>query len=124
MRPLIPGFDGLENRLIRYYKYCTAGVDLIAQFKNLFLMIFGAYFLLKLDNPWLLVIAFIISLITSAILGWYRMMRMDKAIEWLTMKFSTHYGIKNFDYQENNNILLREIKFILKEMLYNDNKKS
>jgi len=76
-------------------------------------MIFGGYFLLKLDNPWLLVGSFIVAIAGATLLGWYRIMRMDKTIEWLTMKFSTHYSMQNFNYQEQNNLLLKDIRRIL-----------
>lgn len=103
-------FPGTENRLIRYYFYINQGLSMLNNFRNLFLVIFAAYFTLKLDNYFLLVAMFIPSLIVLAIIGYYATHRMNKITEWLNLRFSTTYGIQQFNLQHEQNELLKEIR--------------
>lgn len=101
---------GKENFAIRIFFYLDNGVGILNQFRNLFLGIFALYFTLKLDNPLWLVLMFVIAIPILVIVGYYNVHRMAKVREWLSTKFSTHYGIKQFELIEEQTALLKEIK--------------
>lgn len=103
-------FPGLHNRLIRYYFYVNQGLNILNNFRNLFLVIFAAYFALKLDNYWLLVGMFIPSIIGLMILGYYATHYMNKITDWLSLRFSTTYGIRQFNLTQGIYDTLQEIK--------------
>lgn len=90
---------GLENRAIRYYFYLNAGLNIVNQFRNLILAILGIYIALHLDAWWLLAAMFIPSIVGLTIAGYYVVHRVNKIQEWLGVRFSSHYAIRQFDYQ-------------------------
>lgn len=100
---------GLENRAIRYYFYLNAGLNIVNNFRNLILAILGIYIALHLDAWWLLIAMFIPSVIILTIIGYYVVHRINKIQEWLGMRFSTHYAIKQFNFQEGIYKTLQEI---------------
>lgn len=102
--------EGMENRLIRLYFYLNRGLDVLNQFRNLFLGIIALYIALHLDNWLLLAAMFVPSVLVLMLLGYYNVHKMSKLIEWLNLRFSTHYGIKQFNYQQGIYDTLKEIK--------------
>lgn len=107
--------QGKENAIIRAYFYLNSGLSIANNFRNLILGVFALYYTLKLTNPLWLLGMFLLSLPILAIVGYYNVHRMAKINEWLSMKFSTHYGIKQFTYIENQMKLLKEIRDLLKK---------
>jgi len=107
--------QGAHNGGIRYYYYLENGLAILNEFRNLFLGILAIYIALKLTNPLLMVAMFIPCLLILTIVGWYNVHKLTKVKEWLGMRFSTYYGIKNFNYQENQVLLLKEIKELLEK---------
>ncbi len=105
---------GAENRLIRYYFYLNAGLGILNQFRNLLLGIFGLYVVLKLDNPVFLVLMFIPSVVVLTVLGFYNIHKMNKVMEWIGLRFSSHYAIRQFNFNQNQCELLEEIRDTLK----------
>lgn len=105
--------SGFQNRMIRYYFYISRGLDILNAFRNLFLGIGALYIALKIDQPLWIVVMVIVSLIILLISGYYNVHKLAKMQEWLSMRFSTHFGIKSFNYTEEQNKLL---KGILKEL--------
>lgn len=103
-------FPGVENRAIRYYYYVQRGLDILNSFRNLFLVIFAAYFALKLDSYWVLVGMFIVSLAVLFIVGFYATHRVNRVLDWLGLRFATHYGIKQFNLTQGIYDTLQEIK--------------
>lgn len=108
-----PSMDGFQHSAIRIFRYCTGGVDLINQFRNLAIILFGIYVVLKIDNPWWLFCSFLISLPILTVLGWYRVHKMDKVLEWLNIKFTTHYGFAQYNLQVES---LKTLKSINKKL--------
>lgn len=106
---------GKENKLIRFYFYCNRGLDIVNQFRNLVLGIFAIYFTLKLTNPVWLIVLFVPSVIIITILGRYSVHRMQKLMDWVGVRFSTHFGIRQFNYSKMQAELLEEILLELKE---------
>lgn len=105
---------GFENKGIRYYYYLNTGLGILNQFRNLFLGIFGLYVVLHLSNPFLLVLMLIPSVVGLTILGYYNVHTMNKVMEWIGIRFSSHYAIRQFNYHQGTYELLDEIKCILK----------
>ncbi len=93
-------FFGLENKAIRYYYYLNRGLDILNQFRNLFLGIFALYFTLHLTNPFLLGLMFLVGSIILLVMGYYTTHTMNKVTEWLGMRFASHYAIRQFNYQQ------------------------
>ncbi len=91
---------GLENRAIRYYFYLNAGLNIVNNFRNLILAILGIYIALHLDAWWLLIAMFIPSVIILTVVGYYVVHRINKVQEWLGVRFSSHYSIKQFNYTQ------------------------
>lgn len=102
-------FPGLENHLIRYYYYLQRGLDILNSFRNLFLGILGLYFVLKIDNWWILVAMFIPSVLALMIAGYYATHRVNKVLDWLGLRFATHYGIRQYNLQQGIYDTLQEI---------------
>ena len=101
--------QGKENWFIRMYFYLKSGNSLVNDFRNLGIGIFLAYLALKMDNPWLLIAMLVVAVPILIILGYYLTHRISKVMEWLSTKFSTHYGIKTFELMEKQVKLLEEI---------------
>ncbi len=101
---------GVENRAIRYYYYLNTGLNILNQFRNLLLGIFGLYVVLKLENPLLLVAMLVPSVIGLTIIGYYNVHRMNKVMEWVGLRFSSHYAIRQFNYQQAIHETLVDIK--------------
>lgn len=101
--------QGKENWFIRMYFYLKSGNSLVNDFRNLGLGIFLAYLALKMDNPWILLIMLIVAVPILIVLGYYLTHRISKVMEWLSTKYSTHYGIKSFELMEKQVKLLEEI---------------
>ncbi len=103
-------FPGLENRLTRYYYYLNQGLNIINQFRNVILGIVGIYIALHLEAWWLLVAMFIPSAIILTVVGFYVTHRVNKKMEWLSLRFGTHYAMKQFNYQQGIYDTLEEIR--------------
>lgn len=103
-------FKGPTNVAIRYYYYLEQGLNILNEFRNLFLAIFAFYFALKLDNIWLLVIMFIFSCIILTIVGFFAVHRVAKIKEWINLRFSSHFGIRQYDFQKDILTTLKEIR--------------
>lgn len=91
---------GTENYFIRAYFYCSNGLGILNEFRNLFLGILGLYLALKWDNIWFAIGLFIVAVILLTFAGHYTVHKVGKVREWLGMRFSTHFGIKSYNYQE------------------------
>jgi membrane protein implicated in regulation of membrane protease activity len=107
--------EGTENWFIRAYFYCSNGLIILNEFRNLFLGILGLYIALKWDNIGLAIGLFVISVIILTIAGYYKVHKVGKVTEFLNIRFSSHFGKKTYDFTEDNNKLLREIRDLLNE---------
>lgn len=106
--------EGKENWLIRAYFYCSNGLLILNEFRNLFLGIIAIYVTLKITNLYLIAGIVILMLIVLTLVGYYRIHTMAKKMEYLTTRFSTHFGMKSFSFQEENYKLLSEIRDLLR----------
>jgi len=110
-------WHGTKNKLIRWYFYCNRGLDLFNAFRYIFMLIFGAYLLLKLSNPAWLVLMFLVTLPILTIAGWYQTHHMAKVMEWLNLEFATYWGRYGFDLSERNVKAVESIDGSIKEIV-------
>lgn len=107
--------SGKENWLIRAYFYCSNGLIILNEFRNLFLGIIAIYLTLKITNIYAIGAIILLALIILTLVGFYRVHTMAKKMEYLTTRFSTHFGFKQFNYTEETYKILVEIKKVLEE---------
>ena len=108
----MPGF---MNRSIRYYFYLSNGLTILNEFRNLFLGIVAIYIALKLTNILWMIVMVIPALVILTVMGYYTVHRVSKIREWLSMRFSTHFGIRSFNYQQGTYELMKEIRDLLEK---------
>jgi hypothetical protein len=101
---------GPYNKSIRYWFYISRGLDLFNNFRYVFMLIFGIYFTLKLGNYAWLVVMFVIFVPILGGIGYLSVHHMGKVIDWLSVKFSTHYGKYQYELLEDQVGLLTDIK--------------
>ncbi len=106
--------QGHGNRLIRYYYYLEQGLNILNEFRNLFLGIIALYIALHLTNFLWMALMFIPSIVALTIVGYFAVHRVAKVKEWVSLRFSTHYGIRSFDYQKGIYEKLDEIALLLR----------
>lgn len=102
-------WDGNSNKFIRYYFYSQRGLALFNEFRYLFMVIFGVYFALKLNNPIWFVLMFVVSVPILCFFGWLSVHKIAKVVDWLNIEFSTHWGRYGYELQERQIKLLEEI---------------
>ncbi len=102
-------WDGGKNRSIRLYFYCQRGLALINEFRYVIMTIFGLYMLLKLDNPLIMVVMFLIIVPVLIVLGWFQVHHMAKVMNWLDVEFASFWSRYGFELQERQVKALEEI---------------
>ena len=102
-------WDGLKNKATRYYWYQNKGLSVLNEARYLILSIMAIYALLKLDNPWIMLVMFLVSLPVLTILGWIYTFKMAKTMDFLNVKFSTHFSKYSIELQEEQNRLIKEV---------------
>jgi ABC-type multidrug transport system fused ATPase/permease subunit len=103
-------WGGSINRAIRYYFYIQRGLALLNEFRYLIIAIMAMYALLKMDNPWMMLVMFIVAVPVLIILGWMFTHKMAAVMDYLNIKYSTHYGKLNMEYQERQTKALEDIQ--------------
>lgn len=93
-------WNGNKNKAIRYWFYINRGMDWINQFRNLFFCIIALYVALKLNNPMWLIGMVVISIPILGIVGYIQVHHLGKVLDWLNVRFSTHYSLASFKLQE------------------------
>lgn len=106
-------WNGSKNFFIRIYFYCLRGSDVVNNFRNTIIMIGLIYIALKLNNLWILPLIFIPSLFFLCVAGWYQTHHMGKVIDWLNVRYSTHYSKYSYELMENQ---LKKLGEILEEI--------
>ncbi len=86
-------WQGTKNKLIRYYFYMSRGLDLFNNFRYIFMAIFGLYLVLKLKNALWLLAMLGISVPMLMVIGYYSIHHIGKIVDWLNVRFSTHYSL-------------------------------
>ena len=101
-------WHGSTNKLIRYYFYINTGLNVFNNFKYLVAAIIGIYWALHLHAPLILIVMFLASIPILGIIGYYSIHHINKVIDWLNVKFGSHYSIYQIE-------LLEDIRDALKE---------
>lgn len=96
-------WNGTKNKTIRYYFYMSRGLDLFNNFRYVFMAIAGIYIALRLKNPIWLLTMFGISIPLLMVAGYYSVHHIGKVVDWLNVRFGTHYSLLNIN-------LLQEIR--------------
>jgi len=102
-------WDGGANKVVRYYFYLNRGLSLLNEARYLIIAILALYAILKMDNPAFLVLMFSVSIPLLCILGWLQVHKMAKIMDFLNVRFSTHYSKYQVELQEEQNRLLSKI---------------
>ncbi len=108
--------NGTQNKLIRFYFYTERGLDILNIFRNLFLGILAIFVALKLTNVFWIAAMIVPSIMILVVVGYYNVHKLSKMKEWLGMRFSTHYGLRAFNYQEDQVKVLKEIRDLLRRI--------
>jgi hypothetical protein len=93
-------WNGKMNHLIRLWMYCLRGLDVFNQWRYILMSVFALYYMIHLKHPVLLVGMFFICVPVLCIVGWFQTHKIAKVVDWLNIKFSTHYGMYQIDMQE------------------------
>lgn len=93
-------WQGLRNRVVRYYFYVQRGLALLNEFRYLIMAILAVYALLDMKSPWLMMVMFVVAVPILLVLGWMYTYKMAKTMDFLNVKFSTHYSKYNIELQE------------------------
>lgn len=92
-------WHGWQNKAIRYWFYINKGLDIFNQFRYLLAAIIGIYWTLHLNNRLYLIAMFAGSIPILTVVGYYSIHHWNKVMDWLNVKFGTHYGIASFELQ-------------------------
>ncbi len=106
---------GTFNRALRFYFYLNNGLTVLNNFRNLGLGIIAIYFALHLENIWWMVAMAVPSVVLLTIVGYYQVHHAGKVLEWIGIRFSTHFGVRTFNNTQRNVELLEEIRDLLKK---------
>lgn len=106
---------GKENWLIRMYYYLRNGLSMLNDFHNVFLGMITLAITFKITSITFMLAIAIPGTLIFIILGYYNVHRISKMNEWLSMRFSTHYSIKSFNFTQGQYELLTEIRDLLKK---------
>ena len=106
-------WHGVTNKIIRYYFYSQRGLALFNEFRYLFMLIFGAYIIFKLNNPLWLGVMFITSLPLLILIGYVSVHYISKVVDWLNIEFATYWSRYSFNLQERIADTLEEINIKL-----------
>ena len=102
-------YKGWKNKAIRYYYYVQNGLALLNEFRYLLMGIFACYYTLKLDNPLLIPLMFIVAIPVLGVIGYIAVMHIHKVIEYLNVQFTTTWSRYNYDLNEERNQLLKQL---------------
>jgi hypothetical protein len=100
---------GTKNKVIRFYFYSQRGLQLLNEFRYVFLLVFGIYMAMKLANPAWLLVLFLVILPFLIFFGWLQVHHMAKVINWLDVEFASFWSRYNFELQERQTKAIEEI---------------
>ncbi len=115
--------QGGQNWMIRMYFYLENGLNILNEFRNLGFLLVALYVALHLDGVQGIMITIGIAVPAVVLLIWagrYNVHTLSRMKDWLSMRFSTHYGIRTFNHQEQQTALLTEIRDMLKAQQHNE----
>lgn len=93
-------WKGTQNRIIRYYFYVNRGLSLLNEARYLVMAVLAIYAILKLDHWIYIPLMFFGALPVLGVLGYISVHFMAKVMDFLTVRFGTHYQKYSVDLQE------------------------
>lgn len=105
---------GPHNWAMRMYFYLNSGLGMTNNFHTIAITLLAVAVVFKNMHPALLGALAFAAVLILIVIGRYNVHRLSKMSEWLNLRFSTHFGIKSFNYQEEQVKLLKEIRDMLK----------
>jgi hypothetical protein len=102
-------WDGNRNKAIRYYFYAQRGLALFNEFRYLIMIIFGAYLVMKLNNPIWMVLMFSVCIPVLCLVGWMQVHKMAKVMNWLDVEFASFWSRYSFELSERSVKAIEEI---------------
>lgn len=102
-------WKGAKNKIVRYYFYVQRGLALLNEFRYLIMAILAVYALLDMKNPLVMLMMFVVAVPVLIFLGWLYTFHMAKTMDFLNVKFSTHFSKYNIDLQERQTNALERI---------------
>lgn len=106
---------GTQNFLIRCYFYMQSGLGILNNFHNIFLGMIALTITFGIKG-WIVAACAVPLSAAFILLGRYNVHKLSKMQDWLNIRFSTHYGIKQFDMTREQVELLREVRDLLKKI--------
>lgn len=101
---------GIKNKSVKMYFYTQRGLGLFNEFRYVFMVIFGIYMMLKMSNPWIMLIMFLVTVPILIIAGWFQVHHMAKVMNFLDVEFASYWTRYGYELQEQNLDTLNKIK--------------
>ncbi len=102
-------YKGSRNLAIRVYFYIKSGLNMVNDFKYIFAGLFAVVITYKMTNPLVLVALFFVGLPILFVMGYINTHYISRVVEWLTIKYGSHYGIKQYELMEKQTKLLEKL---------------
>lgn len=107
---------GLKRETVKYYFYLQQGLAFFNEFRYLIMGILSIYVILKIKNPLLIPLMFIIAVPVLIFFGWVSINHVKKIIDYFNVIKATTYGKYGVDLQEEQLKVLRKIEKELNEL--------
>ncbi len=109
-------FNGIKNQLIRIYFYLQEGLSLVNNFKYLGAGILAVFYLFKMEGYGKMILMAVATFPFLIIIGYLWTHKARKAIEYLNLKFTTHFGQYSLRMQEKQLKTLEELNENIKQL--------
>jgi len=103
-------WDGKWNRIVRHYFYIKKGVEEFNFFRYIILSVGIIYAYFNFTNLWLFPIMLFCCLPCLDLTGYISVHRVDKVMEFLQVRYATHYSHYNIEIQEHQKSDLKEMR--------------
>lgn len=97
------------------YFYLGRGLAELNNWKNLFIGIIGLCIAVKIESIWIMAVIFAISIPLLILAGYIMVHRISRMMDYLSIKFGSHFATRNFDYVEGQYELMKEIRDMMIE---------
>ena len=103
-------YNGRTNKIVRLYWYLEQGLDILNKFRYLILFIMGLAVLLRVeqDLSWMLLV-FVIAVPILTLAGYAWVKYGVRAIEYLNLKYATHFAQYNMKIQEDQLVTMKKL---------------
>ena len=110
-------WNGKWNKIVRYYFYMIKGLQLFNELRYVIITTGLIYAFLKLSNFVLFPVIFFSFIPPLIFFGWLSVHKIDKIIEFLQVRYATHYSHYNIEIQEKQEKYLRDLVELQTEIL-------